>query len=339
VGNQTLVVGGPTQIYAGQGHNSVGNGVLGVGDVAPQPNNIIFADGSVTLPAGGNGTGILSALNVYPGVSSSDEIDASGLAGQVYWNGTGSNNPVGFVIGGNFQATLQGTSGLLGHMTGTRQAAVSVSPGVITNAWGGEFNIVNEGGGTMTTAVAGMFDGGNSGNSSIGTWYGGYFANPSIGGGIGTSYGIYLESQTGATNNYSIYSAGGKSYFGGPIGLGVAAPTCTGATKTCMLAVAGAISSQEVIVTTSGADYVFDPSYRLAPLTEVADYIEANHHLPEIPAASDMSQNGVSVGDLQSKLLAKIEELTLHMIEAEKENRQLRERVAKLEAGAADKSR
>ncbi|HEY7388122.1 MAG TPA: hypothetical protein VH640_06410 [Bryobacteraceae bacterium] len=45
-----------------------------------------------------------------------------------------------------------------------------------------------------------------------------------------------------------------------------------------------------------------------------------------------MQQKGVSVGDMQAKLLGKIEELTLHMIGAEKENRELRERIARLEA-------
>ena len=48
-----------------------------------------------------------------------------------------------------------------------------------------------------------------------------------------------------------------------------------------------------------------------------------------------MQEKGVSVGDMQSKLLAKIEELTLHMIQQDKENRGLRERIARLEAHAA----
>ena len=67
-------------------------------------------------------------------------------------------------------------------------------------------------------------------------------------------------------------------------------------------------------------------------MSEVADYISANGHLPEIPSAKEVKEKGVSLGDMQSKLLAKIEELTLHMIEAEKENAELRARIARLEA-------
>lgn len=84
-----------------------------------------------------------------------------------------------------------------------------------------------------------------------------------------------------------------------------------------------------------------DPAYHLVPLTDVADYIQANHHLPDIPSAKEVQDKGVSLGDMQAKLLAKIEELTLHMIQAEersdrleRENRELRERVARIEAAA-----
>ena len=89
----------------------------------------------------------------------------------------------------------------------------------------------------------------------------------------------------------------------------------------------------------SGADYVFEPGYKLAPLSEVASYVAANHHLPDVPA-DEMKEKGVGVSKMQAKLLAKIEELTLHMIQAEersdrleRENRELRERVGRIEAG------
>jgi hypothetical protein len=90
-----------------------------------------------------------------------------------------------------------------------------------------------------------------------------------------------------------------------------------------LLHVAGAIGAQEVIVSATGADYVFEPGYRLAPLGEVADYIRANHHLPEVPSAKEVEATGVSLGEMQTKLLAKIEELTLHMIQAEERSERL----------------
>ena len=75
-----------------------------------------------------------------------------------------------------------------------------------------------------------------------------------------------------------------------------------------------------MIVSSTGADYVFDPDYRLAPLTEIAAYINEHHHLPDIPSAPEIRQKGASVGEMQAKLLAKIEELTLYMIQEQERN-------------------
>jgi hypothetical protein len=94
-----------------------------------------------------------------------------------------------------------------------------------------------------------------------------------------------------------------------------------------------------VLVNTGWSDYVFAPDYRLQPLKEVAAYIAENHHLPEIPSAAEVKENGVSLGEMQSKLLAKIEELTLHMIQSEErnnrlenQNRDLQARIGRLES-------
>jgi len=66
------------------------------------------------------------------------------------------------------------------------------------------------------------------------------------------------------------------------------------------------------------ADYVFDKNYRLPSLAETADYIKQNKHLPGIPAAAEVQQNGIDVGENQAALLKKIEELTLYVIEQDK---------------------
>ena len=118
----------------------------------------------------------------------------------------------------------------------------------------------------------------------------------------------------------------------GRVGIGTTDPCAAGNNPpaSCELAVAGGIQAYEVLVNTGWSDYVFEPGYRLAPLSEVADYIDANGHLPEIPSAKEVKEKGVSLGEMQAKLLAKIEELTLHMIEAEKENAELRKQVQEL---------
>ena len=98
------------------------------------------------------------------------------------------------------------------------------------------------------------------------------------------------------------------------------------------LSVNGTIGTREVVVTSSGwADYVFRPDYRLQPLREVAAYIRENHRLPDIPTEVEVKENGISVGEMQAKLLAKIEELTLHVIEAEKRADSAERRILQLE--------
>ena len=124
----------------------------------------------------------------------------------------------------------------------------------------------------------------------------------------------------------------------GNVGIGTTSPQY-------LLSVKGTVGAQEFIVTNTGwSDYVFQPGYRLRPLREVAAYIQANHHLPDIPSETDVKEKGVSVGEIQAKLLAKIEELTLHMIQAderndrlERQNQELRDRIARLEKGATAK--
>lgn len=97
------------------------------------------------------------------------------------------------------------------------------------------------------------------------------------------------------------------------------------------LSVNGVIQAKEVIVNTGWSDYVFEPNYKVQPLTEVAAFIKANHHLPGIPSQAEVAAKGVSVGEMESKLLAKVEELTMHMIQLEQENRTLAQKVAQLE--------
>jgi hypothetical protein len=87
------------------------------------------------------------------------------------------------------------------------------------------------------------------------------------------------------------------------------------------LVVNGTITTQEVVVTASGwPDFVFEKDYRLPSLEEIEAAIERDGHLPGIPSAAVVENGGLSVGDMQSKLLQKIEEITLHMIALKKDN-------------------
>lgn len=81
------------------------------------------------------------------------------------------------------------------------------------------------------------------------------------------------------------------------------------------LDVNGSIRANRVVVNTTGADFVFDPAYDLLPLSELGKYIQEHRHLPGILSANEMKQQGLDVGDNQTKLLQKIEELTLYVID------------------------
>ncbi len=85
-------------------------------------------------------------------------------------------------------------------------------------------------------------------------------------------------------------SPGAPEYFAGNVGIGITI---------------GNPQHLLHVVSATGADYVFAPNYRLQPLPEVASYIKANGHLPGIPAAEEVEAQGVNLGDMQSKLLAK----------------------------------
>ena len=82
------------------------------------------------------------------------------------------------------------------------------------------------------------------------------------------------------------------------------------------------------------ADYVFADDYPLQPLSQVEQYIREHKHLPGIPSAAEVVEQGVDVGSMDAKLLEKIEELTLHLIRLEKEVEQLKESNRKLESNS-----
>lgn len=92
------------------------------------------------------------------------------------------------------------------------------------------------------------------------------------------------------------------------------------------LSVYGKIFAKEVEIKNIGADYVFADDYELRPLAEVKDYIETHNHLPEIAPAS-ITEQGVNLGEFNEKLLQKIEELTLYVINQQEEIETLKSQI------------
>jgi hypothetical protein len=106
-------------------------------------------------------------------------------------------------------------------------------------------------------------------------------------------------------------------YFHSIVGIGTVNFNKNG-TPYYKLAVCGPIKATEVVVETGWCDFVFDKAYKLKSLTEVEKYISENKHLPDVPSAADVAKNGVSLGQSDSVLLQKVEELTLYIIELNK---------------------
>ncbi len=98
------------------------------------------------------------------------------------------------------------------------------------------------------------------------------------------------------------------------------------------LDVEGKVRANEIVVNTSGADYVFESGYDLRTLKEVEDFIDEKGHLPGIPSAEEMQAKGMAVGELNTKLLEKVEELTLYVIELKRENNQHLELIKNLQS-------
>ncbi len=126
---------------------------------------------------------------------------------------------------------------------------------------------------------------------------------------------------------FNIYDRNNNSVFSvkeadGKVGIGT---TTTGIHK---LAVEGSIGAREIKVQATGwSDFVFENNYNLPTLKEVENHISENGHLKDIPSAKEVEKDGFFLGQMDAKLLQKIEELTLYTIQQEKKIEKLEEKL------------
>jgi hypothetical protein len=145
------------------------------------------------------------------------------------------------------------------------------------------------------------------------------------------------------TNGWAIYAGGPNSAVGdgnfgiwahgtnqawlsinrnGKVGVGINNPVFK-------LDVAGTIRATEIKVEAQTADFVFEEDYQLRSLKEVEQFVQKNKHLPDIPSAKQMEEDGVGLAEMNKFLLQKVEELTLYLIEVKKEVKDLKEELNK----------
>lgn len=125
------------------------------------------------------------------------------------------------------------------------------------------------------------------------------------------------------SNNLMNFAATSYSFTTGKVGIG-----CVNDMNDFALAVQGGIVSSKVSVIDidSWPDFVFGDGYSLMNLYELEQFINANQHLPNVPSAEEVSANGIDLGEMNAVLLQKVEELTLHIIELQKQIDELKAR-------------
>jgi hypothetical protein len=153
--------------------------------------------------------------------------------------------------------------------------------------------------------------------------------------GPNTSDGFLMTREgSGSTSSFNIWS--------GPLGSGPIRFKITNAGNILIgkysvtnadyiLDVNGNVRANKIVVNTTGADYVFEKRYPLLSLDSLRKYIVENHHLPGIEPASQMQKEGVDVGNNQTMLLKKMEEMTLYILQQQKEIQELKARLERLE--------
>jgi len=137
--------------------------------------------------------------------------------------------------------------------------------------------------------------------------------------GLSEFYFIHPEATSAYDNLLVRYSPQGN------VGIGTSSPNEK-------LTVNGKIRAKEIKVETANfPDYVFEDDYRLSTLTDLEKYIQIHKHLPEIPTAKQVEAAGLELGEMNKLLLKKIEELTLHLIEKDKQINRMMEKLDRLE--------
>jgi len=300
------------------------------------------------------------AYGSYGYVGANGPGDAYGNYSEVTGNGTGDKfgtyadvtGSSGRAYGGYFKIS-GGTSGLrygIYNETNAGSSQASTMYGIYnrvipnttqnTSSFGVYSLISGNGLGSKYAVYGAATSGPGQANSTRGVWA---FANGNSSStgqvnaiyatcgnsGTGRNVAIYGLASSTAANRWALYMDNGNSFFEDDVRIGHEDDI-----PGYKLSVDGKIICEELRVETSAdwPDYVFAEGYNLKPLSEVEKHINKNRHLPGIPSAKQIEdQGGVDVGEMNRKLLEKVEELTLYLIEKDKQMKLLEARLSALE--------
>lgn len=269
-------------------------------------------------------------------------------AGQLNTVG-GQNTFLGYGAGFN---NTQGDNTYLGHGAGASNAtgngnlyAGSGAGADGTNA-AGSFNVfLGYSSGRNNTSGNNVFVGTGSGENSSGGNFNTYLGFRAGQNATGTS-NVFVGNSAGQseTGNNKLYISNSNTitplvygdFSTSKLGIGGVNnfPTSVGSTNIAnyKLFVKGGILTEEVRVSTGWADYVFEEDYKLPSLQEVEQYIAVNGHLPNVPSAKVVEAEGIEVGNMAKIHQEKIEELTLYVIQQNKQLEQQQKEINELKA-------
>ena len=256
----------------------------------------------------GNAGNYNSAFGYFAGnaVTSEGNTLIGAYAGALVASGDGGNSVVGYAAGRNISTGANNSFlGLnAGYKVTTGGANIFIGPytGYNTTTGGGNVFIGSAAGLNNVTGSGNVFIGGGAGSNDTG------------------SNRLYIDnSNTSTPLVYGDFSTDRIS-INGVLAIG----TMTMPTG-YKLAIAGKAVAEEVVVKLQSMwpDYVFEERYHLPTYAELENYIRANRHLPGVPTAAEVREEGVTLGEMNVILLKKIEELTLYILEQDKRIQQL----------------
>jgi hypothetical protein len=289
-------------LFSSNGNSYFNGGNLGVGNSSP----------SAKLHVNGNGAGT-TALSIIenPSSGAGAHFLSEGANNIMFQLRLTSNNAVNTELrtgGSSFLNAVYGSVGIGGTSANGKLEITNNASFNANEVPAGQDHVLI----TAPTPANGSAFGGI-------TWLGGARRRASI---VATqehtdSDYIGLAFYTQGVDGPGGYAESMRITHAGNVGIGTTTPDAR-------LAVKGLIHTQEVRVDLTGAvapDYVFEIDYNLISLSEIEKYVQTNKHLPEVPSAKEMEQNGLNLKEMNLLLLKKVEELTLHLIEIKKENK------------------
>jgi hypothetical protein len=116
----------------------------------------------------------------------------------------------------------------------------------------------------------------------------------------------------------------------GQVQIGTDRPVTSAYTPFALSVYGNVVAQQMQVETSDWADFVFDKGYKLPALSDVEAYVNRNKHLPDVPSECEAIEKGVNLGEMNKVLLQKVEELTLYMIQQQKDNEAMKAEIANL---------